>query len=205
MTVPIHSLANVAICRCISRSRVRTPHDQRTEQPKKTPRHVSFLKKPQTWHLRKKNYKQQESLDHDSDDDNLCWLPHTWQAIEEAFPPWAEPVFSMHLSGSSCQLLWIICIFVITSPHLVSTCGWFLASLEMPGSTQCIWKLPGEPTWWYVHCPSSFWELTLIISTMIIILNYSHDCRNPPHPLSLDRVQGAGACQPRDIWCSHNH
>ena len=56
-----------------------------------------------------------------------------------------------------------------------------------------------------VICPSAFWELTLIISTMIIILNYSHDCRNPPHPLSLDRVQGAGACQPRDIWCSHNH
>ena len=35
--------------------------------------------------------------DHPIKDDNLCWLPQTWQAMDEAFPPWAEPVFKMHL------------------------------------------------------------------------------------------------------------
>ena len=40
-----------------------------------------------------------DAFDADHHDGNLCWLPQTWQAMDEAFPPWAEPVFKMHLES----------------------------------------------------------------------------------------------------------
>ena len=34
-----------------------------------------------------RNHEDDDDLDAPDDDDNLCWLPQTWQAMDEAFPP----------------------------------------------------------------------------------------------------------------------